>query len=79
MSVTFTPGKLISIEYGGVIIIRSYYYFNNFDIEYDIVNTGREERGEAYEIPRLQGGGGNQRRSFSEVGKVFDLIFILVF
>ena len=24
-------------------------------------------------------GGGNQRRSFSEVGKVFDLIFILVF
>ena len=25
------------------------------------------------------GGGGNQRRSFSEVGKVFDLIFILVF
>ena len=25
------------------------------------------------------GGGGNHRRSFSEVGKVFDLIFILVF
>ena len=27
----------------------------------------------------FRGGGGNQRRSFSEVGKVFDLIFILVF
>ena len=25
------------------------------------------------------GGGGDQRRSFSEVGKVFDPIFILVF
>ena len=25
------------------------------------------------------GGGGNQRKSFSEGGKVFDLIFILVF
>ena len=24
-------------------------------------------------------GGGNQRRSFSEVGRVFDLVFILVF
>ena len=51
MSVTFTPGKLISIEYGGV------FFLNNFDIEYDIVNTGREERGEAYEIPRLRGRG----------------------
>ena len=61
-SVTFTPGKLMSIGHGGVIIFIVFFFL----IKNYIVKTGKEER-----LMKFQGfqTGVNQRRSFSEVGR----------
>ena len=61
-SVTFTPGKLMSIEHAGVIMFLVFFFL----IKNYIVKTGKEER-----LMKFQGfqTGVNQRRSFSEVGR----------
>ena len=61
-SVTFTPGKLMSIEHAGVIMFLVFLFL----IKNYIVKTGKEER-----LMKFQGfqTGVNQRRSFSEVGR----------
>ena len=50
-SVTFTPGKLMSIGHGGVIIFIYFFFFN------EKLYCKNWEGGEAYEIPRLPDGG----------------------
>ena len=61
-SVTFTPGKLMSIEHAGVIMFLVFLFL----IKNYIVKTGKEER-----LMKFQGfqTGVHQRRSFSEVGR----------